>query len=71
MAEWSNATVLKTVGPARVPRVRIPLSPPDFARRLRPTRLRLATPGLRPSFYVVRLYYQEHWSPFFVRWFNQ
>lgn len=31
MAEWSKATVLKTVVPSRVPRVRIPLPPPDKA----------------------------------------
>ena|GEM_PF-6377965 len=31
MAEWSNATVLKTVVPERVPGVRIPLSPPSLA----------------------------------------
>ena len=31
MAERLNAAVLKTVGPARVPRVRIPLSPPSLS----------------------------------------
>ena len=30
MAEWFKATVLKTVVPARVPWVRIPLSPPTL-----------------------------------------
>ena len=29
MAEWSNAAVLKTVGRASGPGVRIPLSPPE------------------------------------------
>lgn len=29
MAEWSKATVLKTVEPEMVPWVRIPLSPPN------------------------------------------
>ena len=32
MAEWSNAAVLKTVELARVPGVRIPLSPPRKER---------------------------------------
>src|SRR4029079_4344358 len=32
MAEWSMAVVLKTTVPGRVPGVRIPLSPPPFAR---------------------------------------
>jgi hypothetical protein len=31
VAEWSNATVLKTVRPARVSGVRIPPSPPFLA----------------------------------------
>ncbi len=34
MAEWSMAVVLKTTEPERVPGVRIPLSPPTFARLL-------------------------------------
>jgi hypothetical protein len=29
VAEWSIAMVLKTIGPARAPGVRIPPSPPD------------------------------------------
>ena len=33
MAEWSNAAVLKTVELARVPGVRIPLSPPQRSKR--------------------------------------
>ena len=33
MAEWSIAAVLKTVEPARVPGVQIPLSPPVFKRK--------------------------------------
>ena len=33
MPEWSNGAVSKTVVPARVPRVRIPLSPPLFVSR--------------------------------------
>ena len=32
MAEWSIAAVLKTVEPARVPGVRIPLSPFKISR---------------------------------------
>ncbi len=31
MTEWLKVTVLKTVVPATVPRVRIPLSPPRIA----------------------------------------
>ena len=31
MAEWSIATVLKTVVPLKGPRVRIPISPPSLA----------------------------------------
>ncbi len=34
MAEWSMATVLKTVRPARVSWVRIPLPPPQLNSRL-------------------------------------
>ena len=34
MAEWSMAVVLKTTEPETVPGVRIPLSPPTFARVL-------------------------------------
>ncbi len=34
MAEWSIAAVLKTVEPARVPGVRIPLSPFKISRNL-------------------------------------
>ena len=43
MAEWSMAVVLKTTEPERVPGVRIPLSPPTFAKRSLRSRLRLAS----------------------------
>ena len=33
MAEWSKATVLKTVESVRAPRVRIPVSPPFFLKK--------------------------------------
>jgi hypothetical protein len=39
VAEWSNAAVSKTVEPSRVPRVRIPASPPAFPTRLLQRRL--------------------------------
>ncbi len=42
MAEWFKAAVLKTVGSETGPGVRIPLSPPTFAKRSFRSRLRLA-----------------------------
>lgn len=38
MPEWSNGAVSKTVEPSRVPRVRIPVSPPlALAKRFSPS----------------------------------
>jgi hypothetical protein len=34
VAEWSNVAVSKTVEPLRVPRVRIPVSPPIYPNNL-------------------------------------
>ena len=45
MAEWSMAVVLKTTEPERVPGVRIPLSPPAFAKRSIRSRLRPGKPS--------------------------
>ncbi len=57
MAEWSNAAVLKTVGPARVPGVRIPLSPP----RSQPA---IAHSNTNAQSYSIELVLSDHpdWS---------
>ncbi len=45
MAEWSNAAVLKTVEPLRVPGVQIPLAP-LFWKRGRAVIQRIANPSV-------------------------
>ncbi len=54
MAEWSMAVVLKTTEPGRVPGVRIPLSPPTFARHSLRSWLRLPSHVSHSSMKVVR-----------------
>ena len=55
MAECSMAVVLKTTVPGRVPGVRIPLSPPTFAKRSLRSRLRLAGQASPQALATLRL----------------
>jgi hypothetical protein len=54
MAEWFKAVVLKTTEVERLPWVRIPVSPPTFAKRSLRSRLRLASRVRRALAKVVR-----------------